>query len=118
MPRYLRISQYKTELYGPASSIRHIIYGAMASSIIVVVIVSFFFARYLSKPLLELKEAALDIAGGNLDREIHLNRKDEFGTLAVSLNQMAGKLKSDYETLKVSERTSKPILCRYNARSP
>ncbi|MEQ9265755.1 MAG: HAMP domain-containing sensor histidine kinase [Balneolaceae bacterium] len=98
--RYLRISQLKDDLYAAEASIRHLIYGAMVGSILVVVIVSFFFARYLSKPLKELKEAALEISNGNLDREIHLNRKDEFGTLAQTLNQMAGTLKADNETLK------------------
>lgn len=98
--RYLRISQLKADLYAAEASIRHLIYGAMVGSILVVVIVSFFFARYLSKPLKELKEAALEISNGNLDREIHLNRKDEFGTLAQTLNQMAGTLKADNETLK------------------
>ncbi len=98
--RYLRISQYKDDLYGAEASIRHLIYGAMIGSILVVVIVSFFFARYLAKPITQLNEAALDIAGGNLDREINVSRNDEFGTLGESLNKMAGTLKADNEKLK------------------
>ncbi|MCG8374088.1 MAG: HAMP domain-containing histidine kinase [Balneolales bacterium] len=98
--RYLKISQLKDDLYGAESSIRHLIYGAMISSIIVVVIVSFFFARYLARPITQLKEAALEIAGGNLDHEINVYRNDEFGTLAESVNRMAAKLKQDYEQLK------------------
>jgi signal transduction histidine kinase len=98
--RYLRISQPKDELYAAEASIRHLIYGAMVGSILVVFILSLYFARYLAKPITQLKEAALDISKGNLDREIHLNRSDEFGTLADSLNQMAGTLKSDNEKLK------------------
>jgi signal transduction histidine kinase len=98
--RYLRISQPKDELYAAEASIRHLIYGAMVGSILVVFIVSFYFARYLAKPITQLKKAALDISKGNLDREIHLKRSDEFGTLADSLNQMAGTLKSDNEKLK------------------
>ncbi len=98
--RYLRISQPKDELYAAEASIRHLIYGAMVGSILVVFILSFYFARYLAKPITQLKEAALDISKGNLDREIHLKRSDEFGTLADSLNQMAGTLKSDNEKLK------------------
>lgn len=98
--KYLRITQAKDDLYAAASSIRYLIYGAMISSIVVVIIVSVIFARYLSKPITQLKEAALDIANGNLDREINIIRKDEFGLLAKSLNKMAGRLKSDYEKLK------------------
>lgn len=99
--RYLRISQYKDNLYGAEASIRHLIYGAMIGSILVVIIVSFFFARYLAKPIKQLSEAALDIAGGNLDREINVSRNDEFGTLGDSLNKMAGTLKADNAKLKV-----------------
>lgn len=98
--RFLKISQPKAELYAAETSIRHLIYGAMVGSILVVVVVSFLFARYLSKPITQLKEAALDITNGNLDREINLKRSDEFGTLAHSLNQMAVTLKSDNEALK------------------
>lgn len=98
--RYLKISEPKDKLYAAEASIRHLIYGAMVGSILVVIIVSFFFARYLSKPITQLKEAALDISNGNLDREINLKRSDEFGTLAQSLNQMAGTLKADNDELK------------------
>ncbi len=99
--RYLRISQYKDSLYGAEASIRHLIYGAMIGSILVVIIVSFLFARYLAKPIKQLSEAALDIAGGNLDREINVSRNDEFGTLGDSLNKMAGTLKADNAKLIV-----------------
>ncbi len=98
--RYLRIAKNKKELYAAAASIRHLIYGAMISSILVVVIVSIYFARYLGKPIKQLEEAALDVARGNLDRELDISRKDEFGSLAKSLNQMAGKLKDEYDQQK------------------
>jgi signal transduction histidine kinase len=97
---FLRISKNKKELYAAAASIRHLIYGAMIGSILVVILVSIYFARYLGKPIKQLEEAALEIANGNLDREIDLERQDEFGSLAKSLNNMAAKLKDDYEKLK------------------
>ncbi len=98
--RVLRISKLKSDIYGAEASIRHLIYGAMIGSILVVIIVSIYFARYLSKPIMQLNDAALDIANGNLEREINTNRTDEFGTLAASLNKMAGTLKADNEQLK------------------
>ncbi|MEO1023832.1 MAG: HAMP domain-containing sensor histidine kinase [Bacteroidota bacterium] len=98
--RFLRISKLKSELYAAESSIRHIAYGAMISSFIVVILVSIFFARNLSEPIRGLSAAAKDITQGNLDRELNSNRSDEFGDLAKSLNQMAEKFKSDNEILK------------------
>lgn len=99
--RFLRISKSKQDLYGAEASIRHMIYGAMVGSIVVVFIVSIFFARYLANPIKQLSEAALDIAGGNLNREINVDRHDEFGKLSESLNKMAGTLKADNEKLKM-----------------
>jgi signal transduction histidine kinase len=98
--RYLRISQDKSEYYAAAASIRHIIYAGMFFSIGAVIIVSFLFARYIASPILQLNSAALDIARGNFDRKIDLQRNDEFGTLADSLNHMANTLRADNEQLK------------------
>ncbi len=98
--QYLRISQFKDDLYAAEASIRHLIYGAMIGSIMVVFIVSLLFARYLAKPIKQLNEAALEIADGNLDKELNVSRNDEFGMLAESLNKMAGTLKADNEQLK------------------
>lgn len=98
--QYLRISQDKSQYYAAAASIRHIIYAGMFFSIGAVIIVSFLFARYMAAPIMKLDEAANDIARGNLDRKIDLNRNDEFGTLADSLNDMASTLRADNEKLK------------------
>ena len=97
---YLRISQDKGQYYAAVASIRHIIYAGMIFSIGAVIIVSFLFARYMAAPIMKLDEAANDIARGNLDRKIDLNRNDEFGTLADSLNHMAETLRADNEKLK------------------
>lgn len=98
--KYLRISQDKAQYYEAVTSIRHIIYAGMFFSIGAVIIVSFMFAKYIASPILQLNRAALDIAKGNLDRKINLNRNDEFGTLADSLNHMAETLRADNEKLK------------------
>lgn len=98
--RYLRISQDKSQYYAAVASIRHIIYAGMIFSIGAVIIVSFMFARYMAAPIQQLNDAALDIAQGNHDRKINLNRNDEFGTLANSLNHMAENLRADNEKLK------------------
>lgn len=98
--QYLRISQDKSQYYAAVASIRHIIYAGMFFSIGAVIVVSILFARYMAAPIQRLNEAALDIAKGNLDRKIDLNRNDEFGTLADSLNHMAGTLRADNEKLK------------------
>lgn len=98
--KYLKVSQLKTQYYMAIADIRHIIYGGMFFSVGAVIIVSYLFARYMSAPIQQLNSAALAIAEGDLDRELNINRNDEFATLAHSLNNMAGTLRADNEKLK------------------
>jgi signal transduction histidine kinase len=98
--QFIRLSQYKDEVYAPIKTIRWIIYYGMFISIGLVIIVSIWMARYLTKPITQIKNAAQNIAEGDVDQQIDLNRSDEFGTLADSLNQMAMKLREDTEQIK------------------
>lgn len=98
--RYLRVSIFKDQVYAPIRTIRWIIYTGMFISIGLVIIVSILFSRYISRPILELEATARDIAQGNTNRTINLDRKDEFGQLADSLNQMADRLRADNLKLK------------------
>jgi signal transduction histidine kinase len=97
---YLLASQLKDQIYAPIKTIRWIIYYGMFISIGLVIIVSIWISRYLTKPITQIKNAAQDIADGDVDREININRSDEFGALATSLNQMASKLRADTEQIK------------------
>lgn len=50
-------------------------------------------ARYLVKPLRELKEATEQLATGDFEVTLDLKRQDEVGELAQSFNKMTGELK-------------------------
>jgi signal transduction histidine kinase len=80
--------------------IRYIIYYGMLISLILIIIVSIWTGRSLAKPIRSLTETASEISEGNLDKELHLNRTDEFGRLSKALNSMAETLKKDAETQK------------------
>jgi signal transduction histidine kinase len=96
----VQLSQYRERMYEPIKTIRWIIYSGMFISIAIVVLVSIYFARYISKPILQINDAALRIASGQTDENIKLNRSDEFGTLAKSLNRMASRLREDARQLQ------------------
>lgn len=98
--RYLRVSIFMDQIYEPIKTIRWIIYTGMFISIALVLLVSVWFSRYLSKPIFQLESAAREIADGNTDQTLNLDRKDEFGKLAHSLNQMADRLRADNAELK------------------
>ncbi len=98
--RYLQVSILKDQIYEPIKTIRWIIYTGMFISIGLVVLVSILFSRYISRPILQLESAARDIAGGNVDRTLNLDRRDEFGDLATSLNKMAERFRKDNLEIK------------------
>jgi signal transduction histidine kinase len=98
--RYLEVSIFKDQIYEPIKTIRWIIYTGMFISIGLVFLVSLIFSRYISKPILQLESAARDIAGGNVDRTLNLDRNDEFGKLATSLNKMAERFRADNQEMK------------------
>ncbi|MGI8386011.1 methyl-accepting chemotaxis protein [Robertmurraya sp. P23] len=74
------------------SLIQYIVIGL---SIIFGVIVAFFIIRSIVKPLNEMTKRLKDIAEGegDLTHVIHLKSKDELGVMAISFNQMVGKLR-------------------------
>ena len=57
-------------------------------------------ARWVIRPLLELNNAAKDIAKGEFDRTVEIQRSDEVGELANSFNAMAGQLQESFNTLE------------------
>jgi PAS domain S-box-containing protein len=55
-------------------------------------VVAFFTGKFISGPLKKLKDATLKIGQGDLDVEIKVDSKDEFGMLARALSKMAKDL--------------------------
>lgn len=61
---------------------------------IITTLIAFIFCKYAAKPIVELAVVAQAIGDGHLDTSVKIHSKDEIGTLAKSLHQMAQKLKS------------------------
>ncbi|TVR29943.1 MAG: sensor histidine kinase [Balneolaceae bacterium] len=98
--RFLEVSIFKDQIYEPIKTIRWIIYTGMFISIGLVILVSILFSRYISRPILQLESAARDIAEGDVTRTLNLDRNDEFGKLATSLNRMAERFRQDNQEMK------------------
>jgi signal transduction histidine kinase/CheY-like chemotaxis protein len=65
-----------------------------------------FILRSFTRPVEALTRAARRIAEGDLTGRFTLNRSDEIGILAKTLDDMKAKLKSSYELLLQSEKMS------------
>ncbi|MEK6529029.1 MAG: ATP-binding protein [Nitrospirota bacterium] len=90
---YLTINTEDFSAFLRTSVIRRII----AASLIFAIgtILAIFLAKRYTKPIEEVVNAAQSVAAGDLNHELHMNRKDEIGELARSFNYMIGKLKEE-----------------------
>ena len=88
--------------------------GSSVAIIIMVIIISAYFTKTITRPVIKLTEGAKAVADGNLGYHITVKAKDEIGALAENFNRMTGdlkksrmKLEEDGKTLerKVAERT-------------
>ncbi|MFW6358967.1 MAG: SpoIIE family protein phosphatase [Chroococcales cyanobacterium] len=79
-----------------------------STALIVAIAIGILTARWVTKPLLRLNQAAKAIAKGEWNKTVSLHRRDELGQLAESFNWMANQLRELFETLedKVQERTA------------
>lgn len=64
------------------------------------ILFSFFFAKYLTRPIMELTRGTKSVAEGNFDTIVEVNRNDELGELAKSFNSMTHDLEKSHEELK------------------
>ena len=68
-------------------------------------------SRWVTQPILRLNTAAKDIAKGDWEKTIKVERSDELGELAKSFNSMAKQLKESFTNLeqRVTERTAELV---------
>jgi NtrC-family two-component system sensor histidine kinase KinB len=68
-----------------------------AASVILVIVFSLFLSHLISRPVTELKEAALHVAQGNYDVQVPVRGSDELALLATQFNLMVEKLKQFHD---------------------
>jgi len=61
--------------------------------------------NWVTSPILRLNDAVKDIAKGNWDRKVELDRTDEVGQLANSVNRMAEQLQASFNSLEIQRNS-------------
>ena len=98
------ISQPTASAYaGVVKLNRYIFYVTVVSSGIVVII-AYWAAQRIAKPILEVAHAADSIGQGEFDGEIVIDSDDEVGVLAEKFNEMRRNLKTAVDQLRQEER--------------
>jgi two-component sensor histidine kinase len=89
-----------------ADQVRGVLLVAAAA---VAVSIGLFMSRSIGKPLEALQRAAQDIGRGRLDTRVAIRSRDEIGTLAASLNQMAAELRDKTVSIREKELLLKEV---------
>jgi len=99
------LEAYQSVIYGTGLSIVIIILSAILATWI-----GIYFATRITKPIISLRDAAIEIGKGKLETKIDIKTKDEIGELASAFDQMTKDLqKSRVELEKYSKELEKKV---------
>ncbi|WP_324292622.1 cache domain-containing protein [uncultured Desulfobacter sp.] len=94
------VQQGKNEAYETLLKFQRYILLVFFFTIAIVAIIAWFSARSISKPILEMTDAATRMSLGDLDVEINIESRDEIGMLAKSIVRMQTSLAYAMKRLK------------------
>ena len=100
------LKQDKSEIFMP---LNHLLYYIISLALITTALaigIGFWLGYIITSPLLTLEKKAREIAKGDLDVEIPIERRDEIGSLASSFRHMLTGLKEAQDALIKREKLS------------
>lgn len=97
----LLYSPYK-DFYATITSIKHLILYTALGATALTMLLAFLFSNKLSRPLIAMQKAALQMSTGNFQVRVPIESEDEIGSLAQSINYMAENL--DNHTRELSQQ--------------
>jgi two-component system sensor histidine kinase ResE len=80
------------DLDATVAAVRRITLSAAGLTVLLAAALSFWLSRSLTRPLREMSRVSVEMARGNFDRRVPINRRDEIGQLAENLNLLASSL--------------------------
>jgi len=77
------------------TALKHSLMLAAVGMLLIGTGVSYYLARSIATPVIDLNRAVNAVSAGNLDATVAVERQDEVGQLAIAFNAMTAKLKSN-----------------------
>ena len=72
--------------------------------VVLIFVMDFFFTSLISKPIIKMEQAMLEVTGGNLDVRVTITTDDEFGRMSEIFNEMVENTQKLITSVKQSER--------------
>jgi serine phosphatase RsbU (regulator of sigma subunit) len=95
----------KAEAFAPITKLRDQILFFFGVTILIILIISFFVAKQITKPIKSLTRTSRELARGNWDVEVKVEQKDEIGILALSFKSMQQSLHKMIDDLNEANHT-------------
>ncbi|GAX60328.1 integral membrane sensor signal transduction histidine kinase [Candidatus Scalindua japonica] len=96
----LILYQDSERVFEPVYSLEKPILYILPTTIVFLIIISYYLANRISKPILSLALMAQDIGKGDLSKKINVNSKDEIAYLADSFNKMRVALSRSFTNIE------------------
>ena len=103
----------ETETKAAFSWVRHYAATLLAEGLVLIVLLGvgvYLLARQVTRPILEVRQAALRVAAGDLDIQVPVPTRDEVGDLARSFNAMTIRLNEVYGELRRREQHFRSLI--------
>jgi len=79
-------------------------------SLIILIPLAYFLVRFLTHPILEVTQKAIQLVSGTLNREVQINSKDELGSLSKAIGEMGIQLRNKIEEISKEKDYLQTIL--------
>lgn len=91
----------KAEAFAPLVKMNTQFFGILATAVCLIIFLSFYLAKSITRPIIRLTGVAHKIADDNFEEQAEESQKDEIGVLAATFNKMTKKL---INTRKILEK--------------
>ena len=107
---YVRVALPLSRIEGQLRRLRQLVWTAAGVTALAAMILAFWLARRMTRPLQELTQGAQRIAAGDYGHKVYTGTPDEIGVLARSFNQMSDRLAAQFAQVEEDRRQLRAIL--------
>ncbi|MFC1855100.1 SpoIIE family protein phosphatase [Thermodesulfobacteriota bacterium] len=90
------------------------LYKITIAMIIILLLVLTSIFRVVTKPILQLAEAAKNIASGDFSHKVNIKSRDELGTLSKSFNYMSGRIDQSMKNMELTSNFNRSLISANN----
>jgi len=107
---YVRVALPLSKVQGQLAELRGLGWTGALITALAAMILAFWLARYITRPLHELTVGAQSIASGSFGHKVYIDGKNEVGLLASTFNQMSERLANQIKELEEDRHQLRAIL--------